>query len=156
MNPPEYNTVANELLPRFMFKLGKFITYDNDTIATFCQKLDEIEKYKTSSENEELKLYFNQNIANIIDIAIKMVNIRESHKSVTELIEDYNPNIRMPTNAINMLLSYIWDELQTANFSTDIITSASEVITCSKKEFDIITQSVIRWLSTNKEHYVIL
>jgi hypothetical protein len=156
MNPPEYTTIANELLPRFTFKIGKFLTYDNDGLARLCQLLDDIEKYKTESNKDDLNLYFNQNIANMIDVAYEWLDKPHMQKSVLALVEDYNANIRMPTNTINMLLSHIWEDLQAAKLDTEIVTSASEVITCTKKAFDVITQSVNIWLSANKAHYVIL
>lgn len=156
MNPPAYNTVANELLPMFTFKLGKFLTYDNDQLAHLCQMLDDIEKYKSVSDDAMMKQFFTGTVRQLVSDAYGMVDAQLTQKSVLALVKDYNPNIRMPTNAINMLLAHIWEDLQTANLSTDIVTSASEVITCTKKAFDVITQSVTTWLSANKEHYVIL
>lgn len=156
MNPPAYNTVANELLPRLTHKLGKFLTYDNDQLAQLCQLLDYIEKYKTASDSDALNLHFNQLIANMINDAYNHVNKPHMQKSVHDIVNDYNVNIRMPTNGVNMLLSHICEDLQAAELNTDIVTSASEGITCTKKEFDVITQSVTTWLSANKAHYVML
>jgi hypothetical protein len=156
MNPPEYITVASDQLPRLMFKIGKFLTYDNDTLSRLCQRLDDIEKYKVASDEDDLTLHFNMNIANLIDVAYEMIDRQQPQKSVIALVKDYNANIRMPTNAINMLLSHIWEELQAAKLDTGIVTSASECITCTRKAFNVITQSVDKWLSSNKDHYVIL
>lgn len=156
MNPPEYHTVANELLPRFMFKLGKFLTYDNDELAQLCQKIDDIEKYKFAADDAMMKQLFTGTVRQLVFDAYGIVNTPRLQKSIIELIKEHNANIRMPTNAINMLLSHIWEELQAAKFSSDIVTSASECITCTQKELDVIKHSVTTWLSSNKEHYVIL
>lgn len=154
MNPPSYNSVANELLPRLMFKLGKFLSYDNDELAILCQKLDDIEKCKSVSNDITLK--FNKEIAELINNAYEIADCPQVHKNVFAIIMNYNPNVRMPTNAVNMLLSHIWHNLQETKVSTDIVTSASEEIICTNKVYGIITQSVKNWLSTNKDHYVIL
>lgn len=156
MNPPAYNTVANELLPRFTFKIGKFLTYNNDQLAHLCQMLDDIEKYKSVSDDAMMKQFFTGTVRQLISDAYGMVDAQLTQKSVLALVKDYNVNIRMPTNTINMLLSHIWEDLQAAKLDTDIVTSASEVITCTKNAFDVITQSVNIWLTTNNAHYVIL
>jgi hypothetical protein len=156
MNPPEYNTVANELLPRLMFKLGKFLTYDNGELAQLCQKLDDVEKYKSAADDAMMKQLFTGTMRQLVSDAYDMVDRQHAQKSVNDIIKEHNANIRMPTNALNMLLSHIWEDLQIANLSSDIVTSASECITCSRKEYDVIKKSVATWLSSNKEHYVIL
>ena len=156
MNPPAYNTVANELLPRLTFKLGTFLTYDNDQLAHLCQMLDDIEKYKSVSDDAMMKQFFTGTVRQFVSDAYGMVDAQLTQKSVHDIVKDYNVNIRMPTNAVNMLLSHICEDLQAAELNTDIVTSASEGITCTKKEFDVITQSVTTWLSANKAHYVML
>ncbi len=156
MDPPEYGSVANELLPRLMFKLGKFLTYDNERLAQLCQMLDDVEKYKSVSDDAIMKQLFTGTIAQLVYDAYSMADVQSQQKSVNEIINEHNTNIRMPTNALNMLLSHIWEELQSAKFSSDIVTSASECITCTLTEFNVIKNSVASWLSSNKEQYVIL
>lgn len=156
MNPPEYKTVANELLPRLMFKLGKFLTYDYDELAQLCQKFDNIEKYKSVSDDTMMKQLFTDTVRQLVSDAYGMVDRQHAQKSINDIINAHNANIRMPTNAINMLLSHIWEELQSAKFSSDIVTSASECITCTRTEYDVIKKSVATWLSSNKDHYVML
>lgn len=157
MNPPEYHTVANELLPRFMFKLSKFLTFDNETLKLLCKQLDSIEENKTIFSDVELNQYFNTHIESMINYAYnKIAEHQINTKSINDVINEYNCNIRMPTNSYNSLLSGIYEMLERENISTDIITSASEPVTCNVETFTIITRYVHTWLNENKPYYVII
>lgn len=154
MNPPEYNTVANELLPRFMFKLSKLINLDNETLQQLNAQLDDIDNYVTIEEKKQITTKFTATITDLINKS--PIDISKPQKSIMTIINEYNPNIRMPTNAINMLLDYVCSFLMDQKKLSDIITSASEPIVCNKEVFTLITGIVNSWLQTNKAHYVIL
>lgn len=158
MNPPEYHTVANELLPRFMFKLSKFVIFDNEILQQLNSQLDEIDTYATIEEKKQLSTKFTDTItATITDFINKShINISKPQKSIMTIINEHNPNIRMPTNAINMLFDYICSFLMVQKNLSDIVTSASEPIVCNKEVFTLITDLVYTWLQSNKAHYVIL
>lgn len=158
MNPPEYNKVANELLPMFMFKLSNFLAIPNDDLERYNNMLDEITKYIYASDKKAITSLFNSTIINLVTTIHESVTISVPQKSVSCVIYNHNPKIKMPVFALNCLMSHIHDKLtnEFGHQETHIVKSASEVIVCNNKMFNEIEQSIITWLTKNSEYYVIV
>lgn len=156
MNPPEYKTIAQELLPRFMYKLGKFLDIKDGELQILINKLTEIEKKSNEEAKQNLINVITDTVSNIINVTYASIDIYQQQKSIMDIISELNSNIRMPTYAINSLLTYIWEQLEINNKPTNIVTSACETIICKDSEFNLIVKHVSLWLHTNKAHYVIL
>jgi hypothetical protein len=137
-----------------MFKVGKFINMDNETLNALSDKLDKLNELTTNVEKQKVTLQFNDTITDLVNKSFTVIS--KPQLSVMDIINDFNPNIRMPTNAINMLLDYICSYLVDYINISDIVTSASEPIICSNGVFIIIKDCIISWLEKNKAHYVIL
>lgn len=147
MNPLTHNTGSNELIPlmRFMGKLAKHLNFDDTMLERLEAQLDDITKCSCNF-NSGLSAV----IGNLIENTCRELDAPKQHPSVMSIISMYNPNIRMPENASKILIEHIHSVF------VDIGKSVTDDIICTDKIYRIINIRVEKWLSANKDHYVIL
>lgn len=149
MNHTTPSTVVNIQFPRFMFKLSKYLSFDDDTLNKLYLQMDDIDKNISEEVKNDIVKEFTIHISNLITTIYGDIGFIKEHDSIIKLINIYNPNIAMTKETLNILLNHVQEYLANKNCDPNIVTSATDDIICNKHTYKMITQCVYKWLIAN-------
>lgn len=150
IDPPNY--VDNKTTTKTI-KLNK--EFARDIPAMFSSKYYEFRNLNLpAEEHKELRIKVNNDLYNAIEQAynISIGTLTkyavQPYPSINELIQEHNPNIRLPTSGMNELVKYL------SNYSGTYNPDKKMEITSHRAKH--VKFLMIDWLKTHPEMYIIL